>query len=52
LALDGAVVATRDEWNENYYGKPVTPVDILVKGTVSNPNSAALRNAVTKAAKK
>jgi lipid-binding SYLF domain-containing protein len=52
LALDGAVVVTRDEWNENYYGKPVTPVNILVEGAVSNPNSTGLRNAVTKASKK
>ncbi len=52
LALDGSVVATRDEWNKNYYGKPVTPVDILVKHAVSNPGAAGLREAVTKAAKK
>ncbi len=52
LALDGSVVATRDEWNANYYGKPVTPVDILIKHSVSNPGAAELREAVAKAAKK
>ena len=52
LALDGSVVKTRDEWNKNYYGKPVTPVDILVKHAVSNPGAAGLREAVAKAAKK
>ena len=52
LALDGSVVATRDEWNKNYYGKAVTPVDILVKRAVKNPGAAGLREAVTKAAKK
>ena len=52
LALDGSVVATRDEWNKNYYGKPVTPVDILIKHSVSNPGAAGLRDAVAKAAKK
>lgn len=46
LALDGAVVKTRGEWNKNYYGKPVTPVDILIKRTVNNPGSAELREAV------
>jgi lipid-binding SYLF domain-containing protein len=52
LSLEGAVIATRDEWNSNYFGKPVRPVDILVKNAVSNPGSAALREAVAKAAKK
>jgi lipid-binding SYLF domain-containing protein len=51
LALDGSVVATRDEWNAAYYGKPASPVDILVKHSVSNPGSAALRSTVAKAAK-
>jgi len=51
LALDGSVVATRDEWNAAYYGKPTSPVDILVKHSVSNPGSAALRSTVAKAAK-
>ena len=52
LAFDGSVVATRDKWNNNYYGKPVTPVDILIKHSVSNPGAAGLREAVAKAAKK
>ena len=51
LALDGAVVATRDKWNAAYYGKPASPVDILVKHSISNPGSAALRSTVAKAAK-
>ena len=42
MALDGAVVAVSDESNERYYGKPVRPVDILVKNAVSNPKSAEL----------
>jgi lipid-binding SYLF domain-containing protein len=52
LSLEGAVVSVRDEWNSNFYGKPVRPVDILVKNAVSNPGSAGLREAVAKAAKK
>lgn len=52
LSLEGAVVSVRDKWNSNYYGKPVSPVDILVKNAVSNPGSAELREAVAKAAKK
>jgi lipid-binding SYLF domain-containing protein len=48
--FEGAVIKTRDEWNQTYYGKPVRPIDIFVKRTVSNPGSADLRAAVAKAA--
>ena len=51
LALDGSVVATRDEWNAKYYGKPASPVDILVTHSVSNPGSAELRKTVSRFAK-
>jgi len=49
IALDGAVISTKDKWNNAYYGKAVTPVDILVKRSVSGPNSAELIKAVTQA---
>ena len=48
--FEGAVIKTRDEWNQAYYGKPVRPVDIYVKRSVSNPGSAELRTDITKAA--
>jgi lipid-binding SYLF domain-containing protein len=51
LALDGSVVATRDKWNAAYYGKPASPVDILVTHSVSNPGSAELRKTVSRFAK-
>jgi SH3 domain-containing YSC84-like protein 1 len=50
LSVDGSVIAVRDGWNSAYYGKSVTPADILVRGAVSNPQSAGLMAAVTKAA--
>jgi len=51
LALDGSVITTRDKWNAAYYGKPASPVDILVTHSVSNPGSAELRKTVAKFAK-
>ncbi|HSF31646.1 MAG TPA: lipid-binding SYLF domain-containing protein [Candidatus Tectomicrobia bacterium] len=48
ISLDGSVVAVRDSWNSAYYGKSVTPTDILVRRTVSNPQSASLIAAVAK----
>ena len=50
VSLEGSVVKTKDKWNKAYYGKAVSPVDIIVKGSVSNSGSKALRTSVTKAA--
>jgi lipid-binding SYLF domain-containing protein len=46
--VDGAVIATRDEWNARYYGKPVRPIEILVQRTVSRPDADPLREAVAR----
>jgi lipid-binding SYLF domain-containing protein len=51
ISLEGAVIAARDEYNKTYYGKPVRPVDILVKGEVSNSRSAKLRQRLAEATK-
>jgi len=51
VSLEGAVIATRAKWNQAYYGKAVTPVEILVENSVSNPGSAELLEAVQKAFK-
>lgn len=47
-SLDGAVVKTRDEKNKEYYGKPASPTDILIRKNVTNPQASRLRVAVTK----
>ncbi len=49
VSLEGAVIKTKDKWNEAYYGQAVSPVDIIVKRSVSNPGSKALRTSVAKA---
>jgi lipid-binding SYLF domain-containing protein len=49
ISAEGAVIAIRDGWNEEYYGKAVRPTDILVKRSVSNPDADKLRAAVAKA---
>lgn len=46
VAVDGAVVAPRYEWNTLYYGKDVLLGDILVSQTVTNPQADALRMAL------
>jgi len=51
VAFDGAVLDVRDKLNNAYYGKAVTPADILVKREVSNPASAKLQEALAKTGK-
>jgi lipid-binding SYLF domain-containing protein len=50
ISLEGAVLAVRNEWNNTYYGKSVTPTDILVRGAATRPEAAGLIAAVTKLA--
>jgi len=51
LALDGSVIDVRESLNKAFYGKPVTPTEILVKREVSNPASTGLQAALKGAAK-
>lgn len=51
LNFDGTAVTVNGDWNKAYYGKAVTPVDILVRHTVTNPDANALKAEVAKAAK-
>ena len=46
IAIDGAVIAPRYEWNNTYYDKEVTLVDILINQAVSNPQAENLRVAL------
>ncbi len=48
--LTGAVVAPRDKWNYAYYGKPVKPPEILVKG-LKSPRAAGLLKTVAVASR-
>jgi lipid-binding SYLF domain-containing protein len=49
LNLDGSYLSVRESINKAYYGKEATPVDILVKNSVSNPGAAPLREELKKA---
>lgn len=51
LNLEGSVVSVRDSLNKGYYGKDVSPAEIIVKQAVSNKGSAALRADLKKSAK-
>ena len=51
VAVDGSVLDVRQSLNTAYYGQPATPVDILVKRSVNNPEAVPLLSAVEQAAK-
>ncbi len=51
LTVEGSVIKPRDSWNSEYYGKPTTATDIIVRRNVSNAGADALRATVTKTAK-
>jgi lipid-binding SYLF domain-containing protein len=48
LVIDGAVVATRERLNQAYYGRQVSPADILVLHEVANPQALGLIEEVSK----
>lgn len=48
IALEGAGVTVSNDSNTAYYGKPVRPIDIVVKGDVSNAKSLPLRESAAK----
>ena len=47
LTVEGSIVDPDDARNTAYYGKAVSPVDILVRHSVKNPHSAELVKNVT-----
>jgi hypothetical protein len=42
------VINPRGDWNQQYYGKPVLPVDILLHQNVSNEQAEPLRQLLPK----
>jgi lipid-binding SYLF domain-containing protein len=48
FSVDGSVVGVRTALNQAYYGKPVSPTDILIKGAVRNQQASALLAEVAK----
>jgi lipid-binding SYLF domain-containing protein len=47
-SVEGAIVAARDGWNEEYYRRSVRPPEILVESKVTNPHADPLREALTR----
>lgn len=50
--LDGTAVTIHGEWNNMFYAKAATPVDILVRHTVTNSNAQKLQQQIAQAVAK
>lgn len=50
LNLEGSLVRPKPAWNRTYYGRSVSPREILLERSVSNPDADALRRALAEAA--
>lgn len=51
MSFNGQVIGIRETLNVAFYSKPVTPVDILITRTVSNPEADPLRASLKSLAK-
>ena len=49
INLDGSYISVRDSLNKAYYGKEASPLDIIVKHSVSNKGAVPLREELKKA---
>jgi lipid-binding SYLF domain-containing protein len=50
FSLDGAVLDIRETLNGAYYGRSVTPMDILIRGEAKNPHAQPLADLLKKIA--
>ena len=46
ISLAGSVVQPRDDWNQNYYGRPATAREIVVDQVLTSPGAAGLQTAL------
>ena len=52
ISLQGAIVGVRDSLNQAYYGKELSPADILLRRLATNPQATPLIDAVKAATKR
>lgn len=46
VSLEGAIIKSRDSWNETYYGEKLSPADIFIRKAATNPGAEELRNEI------
>lgn len=48
ISLGGSLMSNKSEWNQAYYGRPVSPQQIVIGVEVSNPGADPLREVLTR----
>lgn len=48
ISIEGAVLKTHHKWNKAYYGRTLSPIDIVITRRASNPQAEPLRRAVAR----
>ena len=48
ISLGGSLMSSKSDWNQAYYGRPVSPQQIVVGVEVSNPGADPLREVLTR----
>lgn len=46
ISFEGSLVYKRDDWNQQYYGRPIPPREIVIGRKASNPHAEPLRAAL------
>jgi lipid-binding SYLF domain-containing protein len=46
ISLNGSVIAPRPSFNSEFYGRPVSPADIVLRREVTNPEARGLQAAL------
>jgi lipid-binding SYLF domain-containing protein len=47
--VNGTVFKPTEDWNKAYYGKLVSPIDVVIRGEFQNPGARPLLDAIAKA---
>jgi len=43
VSLDGSLISTRSDWNQEYYGRPMAAQQLVISGQGNNPGADPLR---------
>ena len=48
VSIDGSLISSRSDWNQEYYGKPMAAQQIVINGQGSNPGADPLREILSR----
>lgn len=48
VSIDGSLISSRSDWNQEYYGKPMAAQQIVINGQGNNPGAEPLREILSR----